>query len=80
MVNYDGEISKAVADVMSKKNGLAAKGDIGYPTTGSLGNYAGIERKIPTITLEILKGQDLNEVWAQHSPALSAALEWASKL
>ncbi len=80
MVNYDGAISKEVAEAMSAKCGLVAKGDIGYPTTGSLGNYAAIERKIPTITLEILKGQDLEEVWKQHKPGLVAALEWASTL
>ena len=80
MVNFDGAHSKPVAEVMSAKCGLVAKGDIGYPTTGSLGNYAGIERKIPTITLEILKGQDLEEVWEQHQPGLVAALNWASTL
>ena len=26
---------------------------IGYPTPGSFGTYAGIERQIPTITLEL---------------------------
>jgi protein MpaA len=78
MTNYDGEISRAVAEQMSKVNGLAAKGDIGYPTTGSLGNYAAMERKIPTVTLEILKDQNLNEAWTQHRPGLEAALEWAS--
>ena len=78
MVNYDGAISKEVAEAMSTKCGLPAKGDIGYPTTGSLGNYAAIERKIPTITLEILKGQDLEEVWKQHLPGLLATLDWAS--
>lgn len=78
MTNYDGEISRAVAEKMSAVNGLAAKGDIGYPTTGSLGNYAGIERNIPTITLEILKDQNLDEAWKQHYPGLVAALEWAA--
>ena len=80
MVNYDGEVSRSVAEVMSKVNTLAAKGDIGYPTTGSLGNYAGIERKIPIITLEILKDQNLDEAWTQHQPALLAALNWATTL
>ena len=79
MVNYDGAISKEVAEVMAKANGLEAKGDIGYPTTGSLGNYAGIERKIPTITLEILRGKNLEEVWAEQKPALIAALDWANE-
>jgi len=80
MTNYDGVISKDVAEKMSAVNGLAAKGDIGYPTTGSLGNYAAMERKIPTVTLEIFKGQNLDEAWAQHRPGLEAALAWATEL
>ena len=74
MVNYNGP-SKELAEAMSAKNGLVAKADIGYPTPGSLGSYAGWERKIPTITLEILRGQEEKEVWGKHSQALRAALE-----
>jgi protein MpaA len=80
MTNYDGEVSKAVAEKMAAVNGLPAKGDIGYPTTGSLGNYGAMERKIPTVTLEIFKGQNLEEAWVQHRPGLEAALAWASTL
>ena len=74
MVNYNGP-SQGLAQAMSIQNGLAAKADIGYPTPGSLGSYAGWERKIPTITLEILRGQKEKEVWVQHSQALCTALE-----
>lgn len=37
--------------------------DIGYPTPGSLGTYAGWERQIPTITFEIERGLPLQLVW-----------------
>lgn len=80
MVNYDGEFSRGVSEKMAAANGLEAKGDIGYPTPGSFGNYAAIERKIPTVTLEILRGQNLDAVWKQHRAGLIAALEWASNL
>ena len=30
-----------------------AEGSIGYPTPGSFGTYCGVERNIPTITLEL---------------------------
>lgn len=79
MVNYNGEISLEVAQKMCEKNGLEPKGDIGYPTPGSLGAYAGIERRIPTITLEILRGQDLDSVWQTHRTGLEAALQWAAE-
>lgn len=79
MVNFNGEVSYEVAVRMSEKNGLEPKGDIGYPTPGSLGAYGGIERGIPTITLEILRGQDLESVWKIHRSGLEAALQWAAR-
>ncbi len=79
MVNFDGAQSEALAVAMSKKNNLPPKGDIGYPTPGSLGNYAAHERKIPTVTLEILRGQKLDDVWAQHYEGLLESLQWLAK-
>ena len=75
MVNYNGPC-KGLAEAISAQNKLPAKADIGYPTPGSLGSYSGWERKIPTITLEILRGQKEKEVWEQHSQALCIALEY----
>ena len=65
MVNFNGDCEN-LALAMGKKNGLIAKGDIGYPTPGSLGTYTGWERNLPTITLEILRGQEPGAVWDQH--------------
>lgn len=48
--------------------------DIGYPTPGSLGTYAGWERQIPTITFEIERGLPLAEVWPTVRGAVLAAL------
>lgn len=75
MVNFNGE-SEDVAKAMSEKNGLPPKGDIGYPTPGSLGTYAGWERNLPTITLEILRGQDPESVWNIHLDGILAALKF----
>ena len=50
--NYDGP-GAGLAGRMAEKNGYPAEGDIGYPTPGSFGTYAGKERGIPTITLEL---------------------------
>ncbi len=75
MVNFNG-LCENLAFAMSQKNGLIAKSDIGYPTPGSLGSYAGWERKIPTITLEIERGQNEKNVWECHAEGLVAGLEF----
>lgn len=60
VVNYDGpaeEIAKRISEIIN----YPVQGDIGYPTPGSLGNYAGIERNIPIITLELDEEADVKD-------------------
>lgn len=52
VVNYDGP-AKEIAEKISGIIGYPAEGSIGYPTPGSFGTYCGVERNIPTITLEL---------------------------
>lgn len=55
IVNFDGdalEVSEKIARII----GYPVQGDIGYPTPGSFGTYCGVEKNIPTITLEL--GED----------------------
>lgn len=52
VVNYDGP-AKELAEQISKIINYPTEASIGYPTPGSFGTYAGIERQIPTITLEL---------------------------
>lgn len=52
VVNYDGP-AKEISEKISKIIGYPAEGSIGYPTPGSFGTYCGVERNIPTITLEL---------------------------
>ena len=55
IVNFDGpalEISKKISEIIN----YPIQQDIGYPTPGSFGTYCGVERNIPTITLEL--GED----------------------
>lgn len=52
VVNYDGP-AKDVAEKISQIINYPVEASIGYPTPGSFGTYAGIERQIPTITLEL---------------------------
>ena len=52
VVNYDGPAQK-IAEEISEIINYPVEASIGYPTPGSFGTYAGIERNIPTITLEL---------------------------
>ena len=55
IVNYDCDtvecknLAKSISDII----GYPISNDIGYPTPGSFGTWAGKERNIPTITLEL---------------------------
>lgn len=63
VVNYDGP-AKEVAEKISKIINYPVEASIGYPTPGSFGTYCGVERNIPTITLELdekVSVQDLLE-------------------
>ncbi|MDB4582570.1 DUF2817 domain-containing protein [Draconibacterium sp.] len=51
LVNYDGP-AKHMAEKIAEICGYPVQKDIGYSTPGSFGTYCGIERNIPTITLE----------------------------
>ena len=51
-VNYDGP-ARRLAKRMAATNGYPLQPSIGYPTPGSLGTWAGRERRIPVITLEL---------------------------
>jgi murein peptide amidase A len=74
MINTNGDCGQA-AQVMHQACGLPIKDDIGYPTPGSLGTYAGWERGIPTITLEVLRGEDLDKMKDKMLPALLKTME-----
>lgn len=52
VVNYDGP-AKDIAEKISRIINYPVEASIGYPTPGSFGTYAGVERQIPTITLEL---------------------------
>jgi len=61
VVNYDGPAEK-IAQNISDIIGYPTSNDIGYPTPGSLGTYAGVERNIPIITLELDEEIDVKEL------------------
>ncbi len=69
VVNYDGPAEK-IAEKMSGLNGYPVQVDIGYPTPGSFGTYAGKERNIPVITLELPGSGDVQTMWQDNRKAL----------
>ncbi len=62
IVNYDGP-AKELAEKISSITGYPVQADIGYPTPGSFGNYAGVERNIPVITLELDENDTNEHLW-----------------
>jgi len=56
-VNYDGPAAAAIwAEDVARACGWPARGDIGYPTPGSLGSWLGVDRGLPVLTLELPPG------------------------
>src|SRR6185295_15436824 len=54
-VNFDGPAA-AWAEAVAAACGWPARGDIGYPTPGSLGSWLGVDRGLPVLTLELPPG------------------------
>lgn len=52
IVNYDGP-AQNIAQRISEIIKYPVEESVGYPTPGSFGTYCGVERDIPTITLEM---------------------------
>ena len=61
----------------SRFNEYPAQASIGYPTPGSFGSWAGVDRRIPTITLELPKGQSGAQGWQGNRAALLAIIHAA---
>jgi len=69
--NYDGP-GKAIAQTMRRFNKYPVVSSLGYPTPGSFGTWAGIERHISTITLELPSHHSPKRCWEDNLPALQA--------
>jgi protein MpaA len=74
MININGDCEPE-AQLISTMTGYIITPDIGYPTPGSLGTYAGHEKKIGTITYEIERGSAINDILRTHVPATLEALK-----
>jgi protein MpaA len=69
--NYDGP-GEGIAKAMAAHNGYPVTPTIGYPTPGSFGSWAGIDRGIPTITLELPRRIEAEKAWEVNRKALVA--------
>ncbi len=68
--NYDGP-AEDLAKRMAKYNGYPVTATIGYPTPGSFGSWAGIDKQIPVITLDV----PADAAWRVNKDALLEALK-----
>ncbi|HEY3267506.1 MAG TPA: M14 family zinc carboxypeptidase [Armatimonadota bacterium] len=61
---------------MAERNGYPLLSDVGYPCPGSFGTWAGFERRIATITLEVGRDCTPEAAWTENRDALLAALDY----
>lgn len=62
-INFDGP-ARAIAERFSTTSGLPlAESSSFSPTPGSLGSYLGRDRRVPLITIELLRGSDPEKNW-----------------
>lgn len=78
VLNVNGDCLKE-AEVLSKLTGYRIDLDIGYPTPGCLGTFAGLERSSPTLTYEIERGLSDDKTLAIHVPAILECLKETEK-
>jgi hypothetical protein len=71
--NYDGP-ARWLAETMYRHNGYPVTATMGYPTPGSLGSWAGIDKQIPIVTLELPREDPGMTAWMQNRDALLAAI------
>jgi protein MpaA len=72
-VNWDGPGGQ-FAQVMASVNGYPLCASLGYETPGSLGLLIGIDRQIPTVTIE-LRAKGASELVEENLPALLTLLK-----
>jgi protein MpaA len=78
VLNINGDCEPE-AQIIQKHTGYKIDRDIGYPTPGSLGTYAGLERHMPTLTYEVERGSPLPNILKIHVPAIIEALDLSAQ-
>ncbi|MCX6755515.1 MAG: DUF2817 domain-containing protein [Candidatus Nomurabacteria bacterium] len=81
-INANGKDETGVIDLanalfeVSPYKKITRGDEMGYPTPGCLGTYAGYERDIPTITYELLRGSDIYEILNGNIPVVEKFIEF----
>jgi protein MpaA len=71
--NYDGPAGD-LARLMAARNGYPVLANIGHPTPGSLGNWLGVDRGIPILTVELPEDAAADACWELNRQALLEAV------
>jgi protein MpaA len=79
VLNINGDCLQE-AETLSQLTGYAIDQEIGYPTPGCLGTFAGLERNIPTLTYEIERGLKTDLVIKNHVPAILEMLKVSERI
>ena len=78
--NSDGPAGRPLAELMARHNGYPVKPDIGFPTPGSFGTFAGKELGVPMVTLELPLGRPgtaaCERLWKANRDALLAVIQY----
>ena len=87
VINFDGP-ARALAEAMAASSDYPVVESIGYPTPGSFGTYAGVQRNIPVLTLELPPNpndppdpelppaESLEQNWLTHQAGLEAVIRF----
>ncbi|MGZ5279025.1 MAG: M14 family zinc carboxypeptidase [Pseudobdellovibrionaceae bacterium] len=78
VLNVNGDCLKE-AESLARWTGYKIDSEIGYPTPGCLGTYAGLERQSPTLTYEIERGLAADKILQIHVPAIMECLKESEK-
>jgi hypothetical protein len=73
-VNWDGKPGATPAQTLAAVNGYPLCESLGYETPGSLGMLTGIDKQIPTVTIE-LRPKKATALVEENLPALLALLK-----
>jgi len=71
VVDFDGPAKEWAKEIADLTGYSLTENGIGYPTPGSFGNWAGVERNIPVVTLETHKArteEELDALWHRFLP------------
>ena len=63
-----------LAALLARHNGYPVQPNVGYPTPGSFGSWAGADLRIPVVTLELPRHNNGEKAWAENRAGLLAAI------